>query len=488
MHKCWEVCTILGGLLRVLCLVLVVFLATPFLTVFAAGNNNAAEQEMFAIKDFYQEEYSALSDQQKDKVLQFFISAKKEKGGDLSPRWTRAVGYSVIYFHNANLIEKYNRQAISICDFILGFRGMVGAPAPMTDWVTSITKLAPLSATNVLPELKQAADLDKQGKAAYGLRDKMRNLSSAGSAKFSAKDYSGAIQLFDQSLAICSKWSSDLIERGHANYELDKYNEAVSDFSKAIDLSPAKDGGLYFWRGMAFYLADQYQESIADFGKAIEMEPSNDGFYYWRGKAKYSLRQFNEAILDFSEAIGLSPNKANYYSERGYAYTFSAGDKKTEALADFDKAISIEPENAEFYNQRGYCYHGQKRYDEALDEYNKAIALNPSNHTFFAHRAYNYRRMKRKDLAAADYQIAADLLTVKINKKPDPYYYKWRAGYYRQAYWCGAGNIYLQKFEADYATAMQLFQSSGNLEAVKELKSSRVSAETTEMLIQMVDH
>ena len=474
----------MGRLLRFLCLVLVVFLANPFLTVFAAGDNNAAEQEMFAIKDFYQEEYSALSDQQKDKVLQFFISAKKEKGGDLSPRWTRAVGYSVIYFHNANLIEKYNRQAISICDFILGFRGMVGDPAPMTDSATSITRFAPLSATHVLPELKQAADFDKQGKAAYGLRDKMRNLSSAGSAKFSAKDYSGAIQLFDQSLAICPKWSSDLIERGHANYELDKYNEAVSDFTKAIDLSSAKDGGLYYWRGMAFYLADQYQESIADFGKAIEMEPSNEGFYYWRGRAKSALRQFNEAILDFSEAIALSPNNANYYYERGMAYTFSAGNKKTEAIADFDKAISIEPENAKVYAQRGFCHYLQNRNNEALDDYNKAIALNPNDASYYSQRGDNYRGMKRKDLAAADYLIAADLRTVEINKNPDTYDYMWRADYYRQAYWCGAGNIYLQKFEADYATAMQLFQSRGKLKAVEELKRFRVSTEITEMLLQ----
>jgi len=62
-------------------------------------------------------------------------------------------------------------------------------------------------------------------------------------------------------------------DRGIANYELRRYEEAIADFDKTIRLKP--DLYTYPLRGMANYLLRRYQKAITDFDKAIRLDPNN---------------------------------------------------------------------------------------------------------------------------------------------------------------------------------------------------------------------
>jgi tetratricopeptide (TPR) repeat protein len=96
-------------------------------------------------------------------------------------------------------------------------------------------------------------------------------------------------------------------------------------------------------------LAEQgkWQEAIGEYDKAIELEPSDPtllmGAYLMRGRAYDALGDHERAIDDFDtiieEAAGPPEFLASVYKERGEAYD-ALGDVQR-AIADLEKALSL---------------------------------------------------------------------------------------------------------------------------------------------------
>ena len=63
----------------------------------------------------------------------------------------------------------------------------------------------------------------------------------------------------------------------------------------------------------------KYEEAIKDYDKAIELDPDYSDAYNNRGLAKYYLDKYGEAIKDFNKVIELTPNYTNAYYDRGNA-------------------------------------------------------------------------------------------------------------------------------------------------------------------------
>ena len=73
-------------------------------------------------------------------------------------------------------------------------------------------------------------------------------------------------------------------------------------------------------RGVALTTEGGYDEAIAEFSKAIELEPEYVVAYSNRGYA-YGLKgEWDIAIADFDKAIELAPDYVLAYNNRGYAY------------------------------------------------------------------------------------------------------------------------------------------------------------------------
>lgn len=76
----------------------------------------------------------------------------------------------------------------------------------------------------------------------------------------------------------------------------------------------------YYNRGGDHVKAGLYDEAITDYSKAIELDPryaeaySNRGFVYGR------KGQFDAAIADYNKAIELNPKIAEVYNNRGFVY------------------------------------------------------------------------------------------------------------------------------------------------------------------------
>src|SRR5262249_50613271 len=81
-------------------------------------------------------------------------------------------------------------------------------------------------------------------------------------------------------------------------------DEAITEFSKAIELNP-KYAEAYYERGVAQVRKSQHDRAIADFTEVVRLEPNKRAAYLSRGRAYCDKAQYELAVKDFTEAIRL---------------------------------------------------------------------------------------------------------------------------------------------------------------------------------------
>jgi tetratricopeptide (TPR) repeat protein len=134
-----------------------------------------------------------------------------------------------------------------------------------------------------------------------------------------------------------------------------EFLQAYSYLSKTIRIAPDFSGA-YYERGSVNGNMNYYEKAIEDFTKAAELNPidapafNNRGLAYAKG-----FNDYKKAIADFSIAIELNPQFAEAYENRGIAFMKKEG-KQQEACADWKRACDMNKCNS--YNlavQNGYC-------------------------------------------------------------------------------------------------------------------------------------
>lgn len=118
---------------------------------------------------------------------------------------------------------------------------------------------------------------------------------------------------------------------GEAAIDREAWKEAIEAYSQAIRLKP-KDGLSYFFRGWAYREVDQPDQAIADFTKAINhSEPVRVQAYYNRALAYQTKKKWQKAAEDLTQAIQLEPKTPAYYHTRAEAYRQMGQRDKSEA-------------------------------------------------------------------------------------------------------------------------------------------------------------
>jgi len=196
-----------------------------------------------------------------------------------------------------------------------------------------------------------------------------------------------------------AKYYTDL---GDGFFEKAKYDDAISNYSKAISLD-AKYALAYGNRGFAYVLKKQPNliiQAIQDCTKAISLRPAAPDFYFYRGEAYLQKKLIDSAIIDFTKAIQLGPDTSDYYNSRGKAYNQKS--LFDLAIPDFTKAIKIRLDYFESYVNRASAYYQKKQYDSAIIDYTKIINLNPKIAENYNSRFKAYYNNNQLDSALAD--------------------------------------------------------------------------------------
>lgn len=184
-----------------------------------------------------------------------------------------------------------------------------------------------------------------------------------------------------------------LYNRGNAYFAQHQVQEAIQDYSAAIELSPEHVSS-YYNRAGAYATLGRFDLGVRDYNKVIELDPNNAAAYYNRGAAKAGLRYYQGAIRDYQRALELQPGweKAQQSLREvqaiaGVYRRFQDG-LDAEKRKEYDQAIAIFNEvlasgrldarnSATIYYSRARVYARRKQYPEVVRDLKRAIELFP---------------------------------------------------------------------------------------------------------------
>jgi tetratricopeptide (TPR) repeat protein/CHAT domain-containing protein len=177
-------------------------------------------------------------------------------------------------------------------------------------------------------------------------------------------------------------------------------------FGKDIGVSPS----LYNKRGLTYYAEGNYDEAVVDFSRAIEINPWDAVYYYNRGKSYYNKRDYADAAGDLERALQINPDKDAWYHELALSY-FHAEDYDN-AIEAYSIALEKKPGNDVLYSNRGDSYYNLNDYANAAKDYAVALEINPDNNSYYINLARTYYYLK-------DFDKAINIFSLVIERNPD---------------------------------------------------------------------
>jgi tetratricopeptide (TPR) repeat protein len=141
-------------------------------------------------------------------------------------------------------------------------------------------------------------------------------------------------------------------------------------------------------RGNALFELRQFDEAIEDFTRAIELDDELDLAWFGRGMALGRNRFISEGISDLSVYIKRNPASSLAYTKRGVRYIL-LGDM-VNAERDLGKALELDPGNAEAHDDIGVILARRKDYQPAIDHFLTTIKLDPTYQKAYHNLAMSY--------------------------------------------------------------------------------------------------
>lgn len=248
----------------------------------------------------------------------------------------------------------------------------------------------------------------------YGSENKMHLYWNEAAAYYNKGDFKKAEEFYTSAFNVATK-TEDLAVlikyRGDARGALYKYDEAIADFSKAIEYDPRFVRA--FWqRGYYRAKKGQYELAIGDYTAAIKLvDPYNSSttkdlsiLYNNRGLHHYNLNHYTESLADLTESLKINPNYD--YGNWNMGRTLAALHRYKEASTYYLMAASLmekDIDRASCYNDLYWADRAQLDYGQALSHINEAIRLSPDYRGYQWNRAYLYLIRKENASALLEY-------------------------------------------------------------------------------------
>ncbi len=210
-----------------------------------------------------------------------------------------------------------------------------------------------------------------------------------GIAHFYRNHFALALTDFDQAIQLNAQFAEAYNNRGNLRQLTGDDIGATADHNKAAALNlpipePAQPSAAFYRdRAYTHFRSDRFSNAVSDYTRAIGISPSARAYYY-RGKSCLALGALKQALLDFDAATVLSPDYGDVYADRAQLH-FKL-QSATESLSDIEQAITLLPPDSSqlraLYTTRCLAHFHVGRPAQALQDFEQLIALfQSSSHT-----------------------------------------------------------------------------------------------------------
>ncbi len=264
------------------------------------------------------------------------------------------------------------------------------------------------------------------------------------------KEYENAIAHYDYAIKLASDYSLAYSFRAESYMALHRYNEAISDIIKALEIDyddkafylmqnvadsafieletrmkiqcnkRGNDGYWPYCLGIIYEHTKRYNAAIEQYKNCFEKERSSVATFriaYCYG----ILGDYDAALKNIDISLEIDSIDSDYMMVRA-DLLYELGETK-EAISQLDKYIEANPEFFGGYYRRGFYKDNSADYDGAINDYSMAIALDPTYAYAYLGRADMYRDKGENELSIADYKKVIELDTIPGNSSCAHYAY-----------------------------------------------------------------
>lgn len=125
---------------------------------------------------------------------------------------------------------------------------------------------------------------------------------------------------------------------------------------------------VYFYSGLMNFELKKYDAAITDFNVALTNQPDYYAIYYYIASAYAQLQQYDPAIKTLNIARAKVPDSPEMNNLLAYLYALKVTDLD-EALKLINLALLEDPQNIAYLDTLGWVYFQRREYDKAFEVY-----------------------------------------------------------------------------------------------------------------------
>jgi tetratricopeptide (TPR) repeat protein len=207
--------------------------------------------------------------------------------------------------------------------------------------------------------------------------DSYRYLNSRGSICNHEEKYEAAIEDISRALELNPSYPTGWANLACSQRELGQLDQAVQSFSKAIDYQtdPALISSYLCDRASCNLLMNNDESAINDYLEGLNLYPGSPANYADLGWLLIEAERYGEAVSAYSAALELAGDNANYLCERAFA-SYHLGDNSP-VIEDLAAAYSIDQDvfTSDRYDLLGRVYAEEDQMAMAAESFSMALEL-----------------------------------------------------------------------------------------------------------------
>lgn len=197
------------------------------------------------------------------------------------------------------------------------------------------------------------------------------------------------------------------LERARIYESLKKYDLAVQDLTRAMQLDSQKSYFYYFLRHKQYIFLGDLEKALEDIKKAVNLAPYGCSYHRYLADVYEKFGQRDNAIMALNQGVEKEPKRKETYLQRANFYERIG--RIEEALRDVTMAINIDPKYMITFHYRIRIYIKMEQFDNALADCKKCIEIEPKEWTHFRLLSEVYKAMGDNNAADVYYQHSVEL-------------------------------------------------------------------------------
>ncbi|MDN5204645.1 tetratricopeptide repeat protein [Fulvivirgaceae bacterium BMA10] len=171
--------------------------------------------------------------------------------------------------------------------------------------------------------------------------------------------------------------------------------------------------------GDQYFNKGKYDEAVAEYSKYLELQPNNVKSLYNRGRAYEEIGDYSNAMEDFKKVLKIDPRNVSAHLSVGQDF-YRNGDYAS-AIFYYDKAVKLDPSSAQAHYLIARSNHKLGKFRDALNGYNNAININKDFGDAYLSRGAIKVYMRQMKGACSDFRTAKALDVQEADKAISQY-------------------------------------------------------------------